>query len=84
MMQMDWREFLDRLIEELRVCHIVVGHDFCCGYRGLGTAARLQEYCAEHDLGCDVIPPVMLDGQIVSSTRIRELIAAGEIEEANR
>lgn len=83
-MQMDWRDFLEDLIRDLQICHIVVGHDFCFGYRGLGTAARLREYCAEHGLGCDVIPPVMLDGQIVSSTHIRELIAAGEIEKANR
>ena len=83
-MQMDWRDFLEDLIRDLQICHIVVGHDFCFGYRGQGTAARLREYCAEHGLGCDVIPPVMLDGQIVSSTHIRELIAAGEIEEANR
>jgi riboflavin kinase/FMN adenylyltransferase len=83
-MQMDWRDFLEDLIRDLQICHIVVGHDFCFGYRGLGTAARLRDYCAEHGLGCDVIPPVMLDGQIVSSTHIRELIAAGEIEQANR
>ena len=83
-MQMDWRDFLEDLIRDLQICHIVVGHDFCFGYKGQGTAARLQAYCAEHGLGCDVIPPVMLDGQIVSSTHIRELIAAGEIEQANR
>ena len=83
-MQMDWRDFLEDLIRDLQICHIVVGHDFCFGYKGQGTAARLKEYCAEHGLGCDVIPPVMLDGQIVSSTHIRELIAEGKIEEANR
>ncbi len=83
-MQMDWRDFLENLIRELNICHIVVGHDFCFGYKGLGTAERLSVYCGEHGLGCDVIPPVMLDGQIVSSTRIRELIAQGQIEEANR
>ena len=83
-MQMDWRDFLEDLIRDLQICHIVVGHDFCFGYKGQGTAARLREYCAEHGLGCDVIPPETLDGQIVSSTHIRELIAAGEIEEANR
>ena len=83
-MQMDWRDFLEDLIRDLQICHIVVGHDFCFGYRGQGTASRLRDYCAEHGLGCDVIPPVMLDGKIVSSTHIRELIAAGEIEQANR
>ena len=83
-MRMPWQEFLRSLVEELQVCHIVVGHDFCFGYRGEGTAERLKSYCAENGLGCDVIPPVLLDGQIVSSTHIRELIQSGQIEEANR
>lgn len=83
-MRMPWQEFLRSLVEELQVCHIVVGHDFCFGYRGEGTAERLKSYCAENGLGCDVIPPVLLDGQIVSSTHIRELIRSGQIEEANR
>ena len=81
-MEMDWQVFLENLIRELNICHFVVGHDFCFGYRGLGTAERLRDYCREHGLGCDVIPPVMLDGQIVSSTHIRELIADGRMEEA--
>ena len=83
-MRMDWRDFLESLVQDLQVRHIVVGHDFCFGYKGQGNVERLQQYCQEKGLGCDVIPPVMLDGQIVSSTRIRELIAAGEMEEANR
>ena len=83
-MRMPWQEFLRSLVEELQVCHIVVGHDFCFGYRGEGTAERLKSYCAENGLGCDGIPPVLLDGQIVSSTHIRELIRNGQIEEANR
>lgn len=84
MMQMDWREFLGSVVTELQVCHFVVGHDFCFGYKGQGTAERLREYCAAQGLGCDVIPPVTLDGQIVSSTHIRQLIQAGEMEEAER
>ena len=83
-MRMNWQVFLESLIRELNVCHIVVGHDFCFGYRGEGTAERLRNYCESHGLGCDVVPPVMLDGQIVSSTHIRELIRDGRIEEANR
>ena len=84
MMQMDWVAFIEALIRELNIGWIVVGHDFCFGYRGQGTAERLKAYCEEHGLGCDIIPPVMLDGQIVSSTHIRELIENGEMEEAAR
>ena len=84
MMRMPWRDFADNLIDELNVGWIVVGHDFSFGYRGEGTAEKLRETCAERGIGCDVIPPVMLDGRIVSSTWIRTLIAAGEMEQAAR
>lgn len=84
MMRMDWQEFIDSLIRELNVAWIVVGHDFCCGYKGLGTAERIRDYCREKGVGCDIIPPVMLGGQIVSSTHIRELLEKGEMEEAAR
>ena len=83
-MRMPWKEFIDSIIEELRICWIVVGHDFCFGYRGEGTAERLRDYCAQRGIGCDIIPPVTLDGRVISSTYIRTLIAAGDMEQANR
>lgn len=83
-MKMDWRVFIEELVAELSICHIVVGHDFCFGYMGQGTALRLKEYCAENGLGCDIIDAVKLDSVTVSSTHIRELIQNGDIEEANR
>ena len=82
-MHMDWREFIDELINELDIAWLVVGHDFCFGYKGLGTAPRLKEYCAEKCVGCDIIEPVCRDGIVVSSTEIRKLIQNGEIEKAN-
>ena len=82
-MHMDWREFIDELVKELNIAWLVVGHDFCFGYKGLGTAQRLKEYCEENGIGCDIIEPVCKDGVVVSSTIIRELIASGDIEKAN-
>ena len=83
-MTMPWREFADSVIRELECKWVVVGHDFTFGNRGEGTAARLKEYLAEKGIGCDIIPPVMLDGQIVSSTYIRTLIQEGDMVEAAR
>ena len=82
-MHMDWKVFIDELIDDMNLCHIVVGHDFKFGYKGLGTAEKLKEYCAQQGVGCDIIPPVCKDGVIVSSTLIRGLIESGEIEKAN-
>ena len=84
MMTMPWETFIQALIEELNISHIVVGHDFCFGYKGEGTAEKLRGYCDAHGLGCDVIPAVTLDGRTVSSTYIRTLLENGNMEEARR
>ena len=67
-MHMDWQDFIDELIDEMNLRWIVVGHDFCFGYKGLGTAEKLKAYCAERGVGCDIIAAVCRDGVVVSST----------------
>ncbi len=84
MMCMPWQEFADSIIDELHLAWIVVGHDFCFGYRGEGSAEKLRAYCQKRGVGCDIIAPVTLDGRTVSSTYIRTLIAAGDMENAAR
>lgn len=84
MMQMPWEEFIAQLIDELSISHIVVGYDFCFGYKGEGTAEKLKEYCCARGVGCDIIPAVQLDGKTVSSSYIRTLIENGDMETAAR
>lgn len=82
-MEMPWQTFIDSLIEKYSAAHLVIGHDFHCGYKGEGTPQRVSEYCAKIGIGCDIIPKFTLDGITVSSTYIRELITTGDIEKAN-
>lgn len=85
MRTMPWDKFItDYLARELGAAHLVAGHDYRFGYRGEGDAHRLRDLCARLGLGCDIIPRVELDGVTVSSTYIRDLVAAGEVEEAGR
>ena len=85
MRQMDWQDFVTQYLqEELGVIHVVAGHDFHFGYKGEGTPRRLAEKCSQLGIGCDIIPKVELDGITVSSTYIRMLVAAGDMEGAAR
>ena len=85
MRTMAWDKFVtDYLVGGLHACHLVAGHDYRFGYRGEGTAEKLEALCAQLGLGCDIIPPVKVDGQIVSSTRIRALVEAGDMDAARR
>ena len=85
MRQMDWQDFVEQYLQkELGAVHVVAGHDFHFGYRGEGSPQRLADKCARLGLGCDVIPKVELDGVTISSTHIRTLVEAGELEQATR
>lgn len=85
MMHMPWRDFITEfLIGKLHACHVVCGHDFRFGDRGAGTPALLQETCLTFGVGCDVIEKVELDGTVVSSTYIRQLLLNGEASRAVR
>ena len=83
-MKMPWQQFAEALTRELDACHFVVGHDFCFGYKGEGTSEKLADYCAARGMGCDIVPAVLVDGERVSSTRIRQLISDGDIVRANK
>lgn len=83
MMMMPWQDFIEKLLlEKYHAVHLVAGHDFRFGFKNQGTPEILQEYCASHGIGCDIIPKVEYRGLTVSSTLIRSLVEAGEVERA--
>lgn len=84
MMTMDWRAFLDMLAEKYHAGWLVAGHDYRFGYKNQGNPERLRIQAEKMGLGCDIIPAVTVDGEIVSSTRIRDYMLAGKGEEARR
>lgn len=85
MMEMPWERFVtDVLVERFHAVHVVAGHDYHFGYKGEGDPEKLKRLCGELGIGCDIIGRVELDGVTISSTHIRALLQAGEMEEACR
>ena len=82
-MTMSWQDFLDELLE-CDAIGFVCGKDFRFGNRGEGNAEKLKVYCQEHNLLCSIVEDQTLDGVRVSSTHIRDLLEAGDLEEAIR
>ena len=70
------------LRREYGAAGFVCGEDFRFGYRGSGTAEILKAYCAREEIPCAVVPAQTLDGVVVSSTCIRQLLEAGDMEKA--
>ena len=83
MMTMSWEDFVtELLVKRYGAVHLVAGHDYHFGYKNQGDPRLLQEKCRELGLGCDIIPKVELEGVTVSSTYIRTLVEAGDVERA--
>jgi riboflavin kinase/FMN adenylyltransferase len=76
------QEFIDHvLVEQLRARHVSVGDNFRFGHRASGDVKLLeadQRFTTRH------VPLVELDGEIVSSSHIRALVSAGEVDIAGR
>lgn len=84
MMHTPWQAFFARLIGEFGAAGLVCGDDFRFGERGAGNAALLETACRDAGIPCTVVPEQTVDGVRVSSTRIRGMIEAGQMEAAVR
>ena len=84
LMNTPWQEFLDRLVGEGEIGALAVGADFTFGRGGAGTAESLARWCRERGVPCRIVEKVTLDGEPVSSSRIRALLRRGRVEEAER
>lgn len=82
-MSMPWQDFLNELLE-CDAIGFVCGCDFRFGNRGEGSVEKLKAYCRERNLLCSIVEDQTLDGVRVSSTYIRGLLEAGNMEQAVR
>jgi riboflavin kinase/FMN adenylyltransferase len=82
--QMGPDEFVQSvLVERLHAARVVVGEDFRFGHRAKGDVALLQELGAKYDFEAEGVP-LVVDGRPISSTLIRERLAEGDVEGAER
>lgn len=70
--------------DALAVRAMVEGADFRFGAGGAGDPALLHDLAAAMGFEVEFVQPVELDGERVSSTRIRDLVSAGRVDEAAR
>ena len=82
-MGMHWEAFLEELVSYDAV-GFVCGCDFRFGNLGEGNAQKLEAFCRDRNLACQIVGDQMLEGLRVSSTHIRTLLEAGNMEQAVR
>ena len=75
--------FLEELRRMMDVRAVIAGWNYSFGRKGRGDAEMLQADGKEHGYDVVILPPVTTDdGTILSSTAVRERLAAGKIPEA--
>jgi riboflavin kinase/FMN adenylyltransferase len=77
-------DFMLYLRQHLRLSRLFVGYDFALGRGREGNVPRLQELGRELDYSIELLPPFEIDGQIVSSSLVRRVLAEGDAERAAR
>ncbi|MCR5758099.1 MAG: bifunctional riboflavin kinase/FAD synthetase [Selenomonas sp.] len=76
-------EFLDILRQNLAPRYVVTGPNYTFGYKGKGTQRMLLRAGEEYGFTAEICPAVLRNGRPVSSTRIRSLLAEGDLHKAS-
>ena len=78
-------EVFERIVlGQLRARGMVEGQNFFFGHDRGGNIEVLGEFCRSRGIPLEVVEPIQIDGQVVSSSRVRTLVSAGQVAEAAR
>lgn len=75
--------FTGILLHQIGVEAIVVGYDFAFGKERQGELEALEMMCSRASIELTIVPPQRIDGEIASSSRIRQCLLRGELRKAS-
>ena len=82
---MDAEQFIaEGLAQRIGAAGVITGDDFSFGKGRTGDAALLARLGPEHGVAAEAVPQVLLDGERISSGRIREALVEGDSRTATR
>ncbi len=77
------REFLEFLQKKYNPQLITCGFNYRFGKNALGNTETLKEFCTKNRIDCKIAEGISQNGEIISSTVIRNLLEEGKIKKAN-
>lgn len=63
---------------------LIVGHDFSFGAHRSGNLDLLKAFCQRRNISLEAVPALEIEGEIVSTSRIREHLLGGNLEQAEK
>ena len=80
--QLNAREFAQLLKDYLKMCGLVIGPDFAFGKDRQGDAVQLRALGQEMGFSIDIVSPVIINNEVVSSSAIRRALNEGDMKKA--
>lgn len=77
-------EFVQMLVDRVGMSRLLVGHDFALGRNREGDLPVLQRLGRELGYGVSVMRPILIEGEVVSSSRIRAALREGDVRQARK
>ena len=85
LLQLSPEDFFQQVIlERLAARAMVEGPNFRFGRDRTGDTSRLADLCRRAEIDLEIVPPLEHEGGLVSSSRVRSLIAEGDVDQARR
>lgn len=85
LLQLSYRDFFQRIVvDQLGARAMVEGPNFFFGKNREGTTERLTELCNDQKIRLKIVEPKLEADDYISSSRIRELIRIGNVDQASR
>jgi riboflavin kinase/FMN adenylyltransferase len=78
------RDFLEQLMHAIPFSHLILGHDASFGKNREGNQVQVKKIAAEMGFQVEYIAPYALDDVTVSSSRVRENLLQGKLDEVER
>ena len=78
------QDFTSNLRDKLGLACLMVGYDYALGHDRAGDVVALTALGKQLDFSVKAIPPLKIDGEIISSSLIRSALGAGQVERAAR
>jgi riboflavin kinase/FMN adenylyltransferase len=77
-------EFIHWVKDRLQFRGLWVGENFALGHKREGNVAYLESLGDQQDFKVHVVPPMTVNGEIISSTGVREALKEGDVVRVNR
>lgn len=82
-LQLSAEKFFDEIVvHRLAARAVIEGANFFFGRDRSGDIQSLTRFCAQAGILLEVVQPLVIDGEAVSSSRIRQLLASGQVRQA--